>query len=267
MKKYCIIKQPAGFGDILFCQKIAKVFQENTEYKEIIWPVAPVYSFIQEYMGDENLHFPREDEDFPFKEVYESNSHSCLQSDQFLFIPLQTADYTISSCKCHGSRRDHGHIKYNFCNVDYLDWKDYLSFRRFENREDALIEYLGLDLNEPYNLINKSCGTPPRCEYRENIKPDNDYKNIYMDPLEGFSLFDWCKVFEHAQEIHTMETGVWYVLDKLGLENVYIYSKYTSDWNPEKHLPDDFSYMKDNCNPNWKLINQEILLNGMLTTT
>ena len=121
MKKYCIIKQPAGFGDVLFCQKIAKVFQENTEYKEIIWPVAPVYSFIQEYMGDENLHFPREDEDFPFKEVYESNSYSCLQSDQFLFIPLQTADYTISSCTCHGSRRAHGHIKYNFCNVDYLD--------------------------------------------------------------------------------------------------------------------------------------------------
>ena len=55
-----------------------------------------MYSFIQEYMGDENLHFPREDEDFPFKEVYESNSYSCLQSDQFLFIPLQTADYTIS---------------------------------------------------------------------------------------------------------------------------------------------------------------------------
>ena len=44
------------------------MFQENTEYKEIIWPVAPVYSFIQEYMGDENLHFPREDEDFPFKD-------------------------------------------------------------------------------------------------------------------------------------------------------------------------------------------------------
>jgi len=255
MKKYCIIKQPAGFGDILFCQKIAKVFQENTEYKEIIWPVAPVYSFIQEYMGDDNLHFPREDEDFPFKEVYESNSYSCLQSDQFLFIPLQTADYTLSPCTCHGSRRAHGHIKYNFCNVDYLDWKNYLAFRRFEDRENALVKHLGLDLNEPYNLINKSCGTPPRCEYRENIKPDNDYKNIYMDPIEGFSLFDWCKVFEHAQEIHTMETGVWYVLDKLGLENVYIYSKYTSDWNPEKHLPDDFSYMKDNCNPNWKLIN------------
>ena len=105
MKKYCIIKQPAGFGDILFCQKIAKVFQENTEYKEIIWPVDSVYSFIQEYMGDENLYFPREDEDFPFKEVYESNSYSCLQSDHFLFIPLQTADYTLSPCTCHGSRR------------------------------------------------------------------------------------------------------------------------------------------------------------------
>ena len=67
MKKYCIIKQPAGFGDV-FLSKNRKGVQENTEYKEIIWTVAPVYSFIQEYMGDENLHFPRED-DFPFKGV------------------------------------------------------------------------------------------------------------------------------------------------------------------------------------------------------
>ena len=65
--KTLLIKQPAGFGDILFCQKIAKVFRERTEYKEIIWPVASVYSYIQEYMGNDNFHFPSEDEDFSFK--------------------------------------------------------------------------------------------------------------------------------------------------------------------------------------------------------
>ena len=258
MKKYCIIKQPAGFGDILFCQKIAKVLQENTEYTEVIWPVAPVYSYIQEYMGGNGIHFPSEDDNFPFKEVWQSGHYQCLKSDDFIFIPLQSSDMTIPQCTCHGSRRAHGHIKYNFVNIDYHDWKDYVSFKRFEDRENSLVQHLELDLNEPFNLINNSCGTLPPygyCEYRENIKPNNNYKNVYMKPIEGYSLFDWCKVFEHAYEIHTMETGVWYVLDKLGLENVYIYSKYTSDWNPEKHLPDDFSYMKDNCNPNWKLIN------------
>ena len=52
-----------------------------------------------------------------------------------------------------------------------------------------------------------------------------------------------------------METGVYYILDKMGLDNVYIYSKYTSQWNPERHLPDDFSYMKDHCNPKWRYVN------------
>lgn len=36
-KKTCLVKQPAGFGDILFCQKIAKIIQKNTEYKQIVW--------------------------------------------------------------------------------------------------------------------------------------------------------------------------------------------------------------------------------------
>ena len=161
----------------------------------------------------------------------------------------------FSACTCHNNPRAHGHIKYNFCDMEYHDWKDYVAFRRFEDRECALIEHLGLNILEPYNLINKSCGTPPHCEYRNNIKPDNDYKNVYMEPIEGFSLFDWLKVCEHAKEIHTMETGLWYLLDKINLENVYIYSKYTSEWNPEKHLPDDFSYMRDQCNPNWTLVN------------
>ena len=255
MDKICLIKQPAGFGDILFCQKIAKVIQETTDYKHIIWPVAPVYSYLSEYMGDDDLIFPSEDSDFPLKEVYQSGSVQAIQTDDFIFVPLQTADYVLSPCKCHNNPRAHGHIKYNFCNIDYLDWKDYLAFRRFEEREAALIEYLGLNILEPYNVINKSCGTPPHCEYRENIKPDNDYKNVYMEPIEGFTLFDWIKVFEHAKEIHTMETGVYYILDKMGLDNVYIYSKYTSQWNPERHLPDDFSYMKDHCNPKWRYVN------------
>ena len=255
MDKICLIKQPAGFGDILFCQKIAKVIQETTDYKHIIWPVAPVYSYLSEYMGDDDLIFPSEDSDFPLIELYQSGCVQAIQTDDFIFVPLQTADYVLSPCKCHNNPRAHGHIKYNFCNIDYLDWKDYLAFRRFEEREAALIEYLGLNILEPYNVINKSCGTPPHCEYRENIKPDNDYKNVYMEPIEGFTLFDWIKVFEHAKEIHTMETGVYYILDKMGFDNVYIYSKYTSQWNPERHLPDDFSYMKDHCNPKWRYVN------------
>ena len=130
MKKYLIFKQPAGIGDILFCQKIAKVIQENTEYKSVVWPVAPVYSYLEEYMGDDDLHFPVNTDDFPFKEVYESGSMHMLKSDDFLYIPLESSNFVSPPCTCHNNPRAYGHIKYNFCNIDYLDWKDYLALTR-----------------------------------------------------------------------------------------------------------------------------------------
>ena len=114
--KVCLVKQPSGIGDVLFCQKIAKVIQQTTEYKQVIWPVAPVYSYLSEYMGDDDLYFPTEDSDFPLKEVYQSGSVQVIQTDDFIFVPLQTADYVLSPCKCHNNPRAHGHIKYNFCN-------------------------------------------------------------------------------------------------------------------------------------------------------
>ena len=94
--KVCLIKQPSGIGDILFCQKIAKVIQQTTEYKQIIWPVAPVYSYLSEYMGDDDLHFPSDDSDFAFKEVYESGSVQAIKPDDFLFLPFSVQYVTFA---------------------------------------------------------------------------------------------------------------------------------------------------------------------------
>ena len=154
MEKICLIKQPAGFGDIIFCQKIAKILQEKTEYKKIIWPVAPVYSYLNEYMGDDDLYFPNETDDFPCKEVYQSGSIAVLKSEEFFFIPLQSSDSMFSACTCHNNPRAHGHIKYNFCDMEYHDWKDYVAFRRFEDRECALIEHLGLNILELLLIVS-----------------------------------------------------------------------------------------------------------------
>lgn len=55
--KVCIIKQPAGIGDIFFCQKIAQSVREETEYKKVIWPVASTYSYLKDYMIAEDVEF------------------------------------------------------------------------------------------------------------------------------------------------------------------------------------------------------------------
>ena len=52
--KPCLIKQPAGIGDIFFCQKIAR-YMIHHGY-DVIWPVLPSISWIKDYIKD--IDFP-----------------------------------------------------------------------------------------------------------------------------------------------------------------------------------------------------------------
>lgn len=254
MDKTCLIKQPAGIGDILFCQKIAKVIQEETEYKKIIWPVSEQYCYLKDYLISDNIDFPLETDNFPYKDFYNSGNLYMVESDNVLFVPLQSSDVVEKICKCHNNSKAHGHMKYNFCNVSYSDWKNYFELKRNYKRENDLISKLELDINKPYNLINKNSGTYPNYSNNllsneiKDIVPNNNFKNVYMEFYDGVNIFDWMKIFEYAREIHTMECGVYYILEKMNLDNVFIYTKYINQ-------NDDFSYMRDHCNPKWRYIN------------
>ena len=50
----CLIKQPAGIGDVFFCQKIARVMMEKGY--DVIWPLRPDIHWIQRYIKD--IWFP-----------------------------------------------------------------------------------------------------------------------------------------------------------------------------------------------------------------
>tara|TARA_S200002703_G_scaffold91620_1_gene79115 strand:+ start:4408 stop:5175 length:768 start_codon:yes stop_codon:yes gene_type:complete len=255
MEKTCIIKQPAGIGDILFCQKIAKIIQQETEYKKVIWPVSEQYAYLNDYLVSDGIEFPNVNENFPLKEVYLQKNFYMIEEKNYLYVPLDYSSYVLTKCSCHNNPRAHGHIKYNYCEASYENWEDYFSIIRNFEKEDGLIKKLGLNDNEPFNLINSNCGTYPNHLTTHRIKPNNSYKNVEMSFQEGYTIFDWMGVFERAKEIHTMECGVYYILQKLKLDNVFIYSKYTSEWDDGMNRTDDFSYMKDHCNQNWSYIN------------
>mgnify|MGYP003114760519 FL=1 len=44
MKKICIIRQPAGLGDILHLFKVAVKLLEQKKVSEVIWPVYSGYN-------------------------------------------------------------------------------------------------------------------------------------------------------------------------------------------------------------------------------
>lgn len=241
MSKICLINQPAGLGDIIFCQKIAYRALNEFGCSEVNWPVSSVYSYISDYIEQENVFFKDESELI-------NHGMNIIDNDTLLYVPLITSDNVID----YHNRKAHGHIKYKFFyDTDYSDWKNYFSLKRNLDKEEALIKSLGVDLSQPYNFINPCFGTPPNYVTLPNIIPNNEYKNVYMKMIEGFTIFDWIGVVEKATEIHTVETSLYYILEKLGIEeNVYIYSKYKFYLNQQ----DDYSYMKSHCSTKWNYV-------------
>lgn len=241
MSKICLINQPAGLGDILFCQKIAHVALQEFGCEKVIWPISEVYDYLPEYIFQPKVFFE--------SKTQETNlGRNIINTDELLYIPLVTSDAVIN----HSDMRAHGHIKYKFFyNTDFRDWKNYFSLKRNLQRESKLIEFLNLNNDEPFNLINRNFGTPPNFVTNNRINPSNGLRNINMDILPGFNIFDWIGIIEKATEIHTMETSLYYILEKLGIEkNVYIYSKYTYQYGQH----DNYEYMKPHCSKNWNYV-------------
>ena len=70
-EKVCLIRQPAGIGDIFFCQKISHIF--NVLGYKVYWPVIePYYEAIMRHMSSNNVIYCREGEEFPMKKYYHS---------------------------------------------------------------------------------------------------------------------------------------------------------------------------------------------------
>jgi len=124
MKKRAIIKQPAGLGDILFCQKIAYKLQEKGY--EILWPVIPEFLWLNDYI--KNINFVNIDT-FTIPSFWDNTNIIELQ-DKTIFVPLQTADQLFGGCMMDA--------KYAFTNLQYNDWSEYLSYSRCSDKENTL---------------------------------------------------------------------------------------------------------------------------------
>ena len=55
MSKICLIRQPAGIGDIFFTQKIVNHF--ISQGYEVLWPVIEQFEFIKDYIKIDGLTF------------------------------------------------------------------------------------------------------------------------------------------------------------------------------------------------------------------
>lgn len=193
MSKKCYFFQNSGIGDIFYLQKAAH-FYANLGY-EIIWPILPQLLFLKDY-----LQTPAKFSDVT--EVFVDINDIALN--------FQVADRIFPECKIMEA-------KYKLVNIDGSDWLNYFNFTRNISKEELLYSLLNPN-DEDYILVSRNYGTPP--DYKKaNFGVDTKYgKIIEVDLIEGFTIFDWCKLIENAKEIWMMDTSLNYIIDKLDLK-------------------------------------------------
>jgi len=194
-----------GLGDILFCQKIAHKLIEHGHV--VYWPITQrnhfggSYQWLDEYIKFPNLNFFGIEN--PDMVLDLSNS---IESNH---------PYDVMSCKYKMIKNTLPHLHTELVNITHDDWSDYLLFERNHTKESELFyNVLGLTDTDEFILVNRYYGTNQI--YNTQI-PETTLKVVDMSVINGFTLFDWCMVIEKAVEIHTIDTSINYVIEKLNL--------------------------------------------------
>ena len=199
--KPCVIKQPAGIGDVFFCQKIARAMMQNGF--QIIWPLRPDIAWIGNYIKD--IYFPTTNDMFLGKDIFDRGAGYVIEENG-AFISTATADMTHNDGKIMSS-------KYSMLGIDYSDWQEYFKFDRDIDKENELYyNVLGLNDDSEFVFINNLYNTDIRDS--ELLSPDQfDLPVVELKIIDGFTLFDWCKVLERAKKIHTINTSINYIIE------------------------------------------------------
>jgi hypothetical protein len=215
-----LIKQPAGLGDIFFLQKVAYALSLNAG-TTITWPVIDEFLWIKEYLEAPYVNFISVNSDFPLKEEYHQQNPNLRQVGDTYIIPFQHADWLYPGISVMDA-------KYRLIDLDFSDWADFFVFNRNYKRENELSKELGIIDSEKYILVNRRFASPPDIQECENIPREFGGKRVIeMGIKPGFTLFDWCYIIEHANEIHIVDSSICFIIDKLQLntEMIYLYTK------------------------------------------
>lgn len=238
--KICLINQPCGLGDILLCQKMAYHYIDKGY--DVVWPVNTCYNYLNEYIGHEKINFCDINSDFEYKNLM--CRFDIIKNDDLVYLPITYADRFIN----HESML---YAKFIFTGIDCSDWKNYLNIKRNKQREKKLEDYLKIDEYDKFNFINNFYGTPPNTARNNNIKPNNSYCNLYMQIYEWDRLFDWLGVLEKSEEIHTVDSSITLLMNKINVKNVNIYER-TSCGNIDYKNPSDYYIHKKLFNDQWR---------------
>lgn len=208
--KQCIINQFFGLGDILFVEPICRHYQ-RLGYT-IVFPVLKKYLEIKR-------HFPYIT--FIDKDEYgiDYDNKKPEQTEDNIILPLRWSREVFNEATDDNQMRN----KYKMVNLPLSDWRK-LTWVRFVDKENELKTMLTLK-DEPYVLVNKNWYSFENKTAKFKVKTDK--KIVNMNFISGYTMLDWSKVIEDADEIHTVNTSLLYLLETLELKtnNIHLYPR------------------------------------------
>lgn len=213
MKKLMLVEQPFGAGDIIYTQSLIHDF--INEGYEIIWPVSdhtvpwmieayPAIKFIPESLVRPEMLQIKKDEVINDMRV----------------IPIRFAEFIMGR-----PYKLHMISKYDLYGKDWRMWKQHAMPMRNAKREKELRESLGITNGMKYNFIQTRFGNNGQRQL--SITENNGLPNIEMRINDGFTLFDYIGIIEHAETIHAVSSGTLYLFEILDLQakSIHIYNR------------------------------------------
>ena len=200
--KICLIHHWAGIGDIFYLQSVAKKYI-SMGY-QIIWPLRDDILWLGDYI--KGITFCSREDNFPGKEYY--GQDSVIITPNFVYLGIMRPHlWGIGDDKIMSS-------KYSILNMDHTDWKSGFTFdRKFDKEDDLYYNVLGLKDDSEFVFINNLYNENRNCEM---MRPENyDLPVVELQYIDGFTLLDWCKVFEKAKSVFTINTSLNYIIDTL----------------------------------------------------
>ena len=210
--KPCIIKQPAGVGDVFFLQKIAHTYRQKGH--EIIWPLRDDIVWIADYIPDITWCKLSEWSQGPYGKLFDYAGFA--ETEEFIYIDASTADRTFNTDPTRIMS-----AKFGLAGLDHKDCAEYFKFNRNREKERELYHDV-LGIKEDYVYVNDITHTDLR-KTSSLANQKYDYPVIENRVIDGFTLFDWILVLENAKEIHTVPTAVCFIVDVIDTDAQVFY--------------------------------------------
>lgn len=216
--KPAIIFQPGMVGDIFFIQKIAKTYA--AEGRRVILPVLQKHAWVYDALiMPENIETPILEGPFDFRDEV------MFLSDKIALTPIEGPNYTYLSLffSWRYAPKLTMELKYKVAGIEFDDWADHVELKRDLAKEEALFRHLGLDDGVPYALINENCSS--RMIPFPHRAPE---KEVRLQQVEGYTLFDWCTVIERASRIASVDTSLVLLVEVLKIRDtpLHVVSRY-----------------------------------------